>query len=281
MWVAEPHVAYNDLDGHTFAQWLLDLSEKKLLSVEDKFVRCLASTLFNRKNLIDAIYPGIGDVGVGTSREYLSKCFILVPCNEEVLRFYSANLDRLPKDKMEYLSADQADDVEATQTIPMEFLHSIEVSGFPSHKLCLKVGAPIMLLRNLNPSKGLCNGMRLIVKRLFVRVIEVEILTGRVAGNIEFLLRITFIFDKNGLPFPLHKRYFPIRVAHAMTINKSQGQTKRYVGLHLVNDVFTHGQLYVAFSRATVLSNVKVLLGSTTKANMGLMCNVIYEEAFL
>jgi hypothetical protein len=55
----------------------------------------------------------------------------------------------------------------------------------------------------------------------------------------------------------------------------------RYVGLHLANNVFTHGQLYLAFSRAIVLSNVKVLLGSTTKANMGLMRNVVYEEALL
>jgi hypothetical protein len=66
-----------------------------------------------------------------------------------------------------------------------------------------------------------------------------------------------------------------------MTINKSQGQTMRYVGLHLANDVFTHGQLYVAFSHATVLSNVKVFLGSTAKVNMGLMSNVVYEEALL
>jgi hypothetical protein len=66
-----------------------------------------------------------------------------------------------------------------------------------------------------------------------------------------------------------------------MTINKLQGQMMQYVGLELANDVFTHGQLYVAFLHATVLSNVKVFLGSTTKANMGLMHNIVYEEALL
>jgi hypothetical protein len=66
-----------------------------------------------------------------------------------------------------------------------------------------------------------------------------------------------------------------------MTINKSQGQMMRYVGLHLANDVFTHRQLYVTFLRATILSNVKVILGNTAKVNMGLMRNVVYEEAFL
>jgi ATP-dependent DNA helicase PIF1 len=91
----------------------------------------------------------------------------------------------------------------------MEFMHSIEVSGFPSHKLCLKVGTPIMLLRNLNPSKSLCNETQLIIKRLSARVIEVEILISRVVENIEFLPRITFIFDNNGLPFPLLSDNFP------------------------------------------------------------------------
>jgi hypothetical protein len=69
--------------------------------------------LLNEKSLIDAIYPRIGDVGVGTSREYLSKRAILAPCNEEVSELNSAILDWLPGDIMEYLSADQADDVEA------------------------------------------------------------------------------------------------------------------------------------------------------------------------
>jgi hypothetical protein len=69
--------------------------------------------LLNGKNLIDAIYSGIGDVGVGTSREYLSERAILAPRNEEISGLNSVILDRLPGDIMEYLSVDQADDVEA------------------------------------------------------------------------------------------------------------------------------------------------------------------------
>eukprot|EP00854_Cymbomonas_tetramitiformis_P029618 gene29618-36906_t len=44
-----------------------------------------------------------------------------------------------------------------------------------------------------------------------------------------------------------------------MTINKSQGQTLQQVGLYLPTPVFSHGQLYVAFSRATRLEGVTVL----------------------
>ena len=45
-----------------------------------------------------------------------------------------------------------------------------------------------------------------------------------------------------------------------MTINKAQGQTIPIVGVYLPNPVFSHGQLYVALSRATAKSNIKILI---------------------
>ena len=44
-----------------------------------------------------------------------------------------------------------------------------------------------------------------------------------------------------------------------MTINKAQGQTIPIVGVYLPEPVFSHGQLYVALSRATAKSNIKIL----------------------
>ena len=44
-----------------------------------------------------------------------------------------------------------------------------------------------------------------------------------------------------------------------MTINKSQGQSVKHVGLHLRNKVFTHGQLYVALSRCTSSFRIKAI----------------------
>jgi len=46
------------------------------------------------------------------------------------------------------------------------FLDTLQFSGITNHELELKVGVPILLLCNLNQSIGLCNGTRLIVKRL-------------------------------------------------------------------------------------------------------------------
>ena len=55
---------------------------------------------------------------------------------------------------------------------------------------------------------------------------------------------------------------FPVRLAFAVTINKSQGQSLGIVGLDLYNPVFEHGQFYVSVSRGTNWSRVKVLLKS-------------------
>ncbi|CAN6893122.1 unnamed protein product, partial [Brassica oleracea] len=51
-------------------------------------------------------------------------------------------------------------------TYPLEYLNSLEFPGLPAHKLRLKVGVPVMLLRNMNQKEGLCNGTRLIVTHM-------------------------------------------------------------------------------------------------------------------
>ncbi len=139
----------------------------------------------------------------------------------------------------------------------------------------------MILLGNFDPLAGLCNGTRLIVRRFTMRVVEVEIITGKGAGNVAFIPRIKFISDNNGLPFTFARKQFPLRLAYAMTINKSQGQTLSHVGLHLADDVFWHGQLYVAFSRDKAPTNIKVQLPDTMHGRSGLMRNVVYEEALL
>ena len=61
--------------------------------------------------------------------------------------------------------------------------------------------------------------------------------------------RISLSPTDSPLPFKLRRRQFPIRLAFAITINKSKAQTHSRVGLYLPRPCFSHGQLYVAFSR--------------------------------
>ncbi len=128
-----------------------------------------------------------------------------------------------------------------------------------------------MMLHNLDPSAGPCNGMRLIVQHFIMRVVEAEIIAGKGVSNVVFISRIKFISDNNGLPFIFARKHFPLRLAYAMIINKSQGQTLFHVGLHIADDVFSHGQLHEPFSRTKAPTNVKVQLPDIVHGWIGLI----------
>src|SRR5438876_7161205 len=67
-------------------------------------------------------------------------------------------------------SADKAVDDGDAETYATEYLNTVNLSNLPPHELKLKIGTPVILLRNLSPSTGLCNGTRLRVARISQRV---------------------------------------------------------------------------------------------------------------
>ncbi|CAM1312468.1 Uncharacterised protein r2_g2286 [Pycnogonum litorale] len=106
----------------------------------------------------------------------------------------------------------------------------------PSSKLALKEDVPIMLLRNLDPPK-LCNGTRLIVKKMMPHLLEAQIMTGPGKNQTVFIPRIPLITPD--MPFEFKRLQFPVRVSFAMSINKAQGQSLKVTGLHLLQPCFS------------------------------------------
>jgi len=120
-------------------------------------------------------------------------------------------MDQFPKEAVEYLSADMIEkETNPKHQYLIEFLNSLTIRGLLSHRLSLKIGSPIILLRNLNPSDGLCNGTRLICCSFQKHIIEAEIITGKHAGLYTFIPRITLSPSNANLPFTFKCHQFPI-----------------------------------------------------------------------
>ena len=81
------------------------------------------------------------------------------------------------------------------------------------------------------------------------------------------------------MPYHLHRLQFPVCLAFAMTINKAQGQSFNTVGVDLRNPTFTHGQLYVALSRAHSAATVKCIVESENKEQE--TTNIVFKEVVI
>ncbi|MBW0538664.1 hypothetical protein O181_078379 [Austropuccinia psidii MF-1] len=148
---------------------------------------------------------------------------------------------------------------DSDNNFPEEISKSIEVPGFPKYIIYCKAKTPIILLRNLNIAKGLCNGTRLFIEEVKPHVLVCSIMTGPSKVNITFVPKIKLHYEETevyGLSFG--KYQFPNALAFAITINKSQEKSFYYVGIYLNTQAFSHGQLYVALSRSRNKDNIFV-----------------------
>ena len=137
-----------------------------------------------------------------------------------------------------------------------------------------------MLIRNLSTTEGLYNGTRLKIISLHKFNIEAEIITGDKVGNKVFIPRITLNTGENSfLPFILYRKQFPIILAFAITINKSQGQSFDAIGLYLRRPLFSHGQLYVALCKTRCKNPNKIFIQNELD-NKSRINNIVWKEIF-
>ncbi|PIA29552.1 hypothetical protein AQUCO_05900055v1 [Aquilegia coerulea] len=160
------------------------------------------------QQIVETIYP---DVSTRFAEpNYLKDRCILTPTNDCVDSVNQAVLSRIP----------MASRIYASLWCPQSFVG-------------IKVGIPVMLIRNINPSKGLCNGTRLVVTGLEPMLIWATIITDSKIGSKVTIHRVVASSAPTKWEFILQRRQFPLKVCFAMTINKSQGQTLQHVGIYL------------------------------------------------
>ena len=108
---------------------------------------------------------------------------------------------------------------------------------------------------------------------------EVHLIQGHHARKTAFIPHISLSPPVEAVSFHLSCRQFPVQLAFAMTINKSQGQSVKNVGINFQTPVFTHGQFYVAMSRCTSGNHVKVIFPENSTNNV--TKNIVFPEALL
>ena len=234
--------------------------------------------------MIEAIYPGISHASVShSSPTYFLQRTILSGRNDTVDDIDDTVLDRLPGNVVEFCGADRMIMEEgadlATVSYPTEYLNTLNAPGIPLSRLRLKIGCPLMILQNINPSNGLCNGTQGILTNCKRHILQVCLLGRDHHGKQVFIPRIKFKFPEETIGFHMEQKQFPVWLAFVMTINKSQGQSVKHIGIDLGNPVFTHGQLYAALSRCTSSANVKVLFDKD--ASTTVTSNIVYKDILL
>ncbi|XP_028803307.1 ATP-dependent DNA helicase pfh1-like [Neltuma alba] len=258
-----------------FSDWLLDIGDGRIglphdgmaeIEVPDDFL--IMDYHDPLQSIVEATYPDL--LHHLADSEYLTNRDILTPTVEVVDQINDYMCSLLPGEPIVYFSSHSvsiADQGCASfqELYTIEFLNTIKCSGLPPHRLAVKVGVPIMLVRNIDQAAGLCNGTRLKNTFLGKHFIKAIALNGTSTSQEVLIHRMDMNSSESRLPFMMTRRQFPIILSFAMTINKSQGQSMTNVGLYLRRPVFTHGQLYVALSRVKSMDGIKILILDSDK----------------
>jgi hypothetical protein len=278
------------LNDKLYKTWLSLLPYNPFFQNKDVNIPAYIYRTNEPNDLIERVYPIDQLSNPDTYPALFGSSSILSSRNTTVDDINKIILNKMPGEQFTSFSVDKADVSNSNDTdapnelfqVTTEYLQSLNPPNFPRSKLQLKIGSVVMLLRNLNVQAGLCNGTRLLVREIGAYTLQVSIINSADPEDINIIHcipRITLSTLEGELPFTLTRKQFPVRLCFAMTINKSQGQSLNRVGIDLRYPTFTHGQLYVAFSRSKNWQKVSVLLAEDNRTQK--TENIVYPELLL
>lgn len=200
-----------------FAKWILDIGEARLTmsgtndETNQNYITIPSEIILHSSGpKIPAISIAIYDDFHLFYKDisYLARRCIVCPVNAVVDEINDFMVTKVSGCVREYLSSDSiANSTEQPSDFsvlyPPKFLNSISINNFSQHRLALKVGVPVVLLRNLNQSIGLCNGTRILLERLDDHVLQGQIMTGNHVGDTVCIPRVVLNGKSPKWPFIL------------------------------------------------------------------------------
>ncbi|TXG69924.1 hypothetical protein EZV62_004859 [Acer yangbiense] len=207
-------------DIREFSEWLLKIGNREVgedfdgeatIEVPDEML--IKDQENGLAKLVEFVYPNF--LENSTDPNFFQERAILSPTFIDVAMLNEYLMPFIPGDERIYLSSDTICKEDANfeneeDTFSPDILNTFTASGLPNHKLNFKVGVPVLLLRNIDQSNGLCNGTRLLITKLGNHVIEAKILSGNNIGQIVLIPRMTMTPSSHTLPVKFKRRQFPL-----------------------------------------------------------------------
>lgn len=210
---------------------------------------------------------------------------ILCATNEDVDEWNTIVQDLNTHPQRTYVSHNQFKDIDDPNGILTSMLTEdacmfYRQNGVPDHRITFKKGDICFVMRTLNRKEKMANNTRVVIQEMYDRIIKVS--TIEEYPRVFIIPRIRFHVKLKFGGFTLIRTQFPLRLAYAMTKNKSQGQSIPVSLDDVRHPPFSHGHLYVSTSRATDVDkkaffcNVEQVLDGAVVVQ-----NVVYPELLL